>query len=167
MQRLYARDRATREGQSNEEFRAELAKIEDPMEAIRSELRAEEYDAFLFATGQRNRVQVGDVLADSPALAAGVRSGDVLYALGGERVFARDDIARIAAGGNAGESVTLTVVRDGELVDTVVPRGPLGVTAIPRVADPAAGPAVIEDAGPPWGGPGTRLPRGFGRGGAQ
>jgi hypothetical protein len=57
-------------------------------------------------------------------------------------------------------------VRDGELVETVVPRGPLGVTAIPRAADPAAGLAVIDERGPPWD-DGLHGRRGFGPPGPQ
>jgi hypothetical protein len=137
MERLYLRDQAAREGWlDTERYQAELAKLPTAKESIRQDLSESDYDKYLFATLQRNRVTVTNVMQGSPAQSAGVQPGDMIYSLDGQRVFENDDLLRISSEGRAGEAVSLEVIRDGEKVALYVPRGPLGVNSMPQVADP-------------------------------
>lgn len=94
------------------------------------------FDRFLYATGQPNRVIVRSTLQGSPAEAAGIRSGDTLYAVDDTRVYANADLLRIAAAGEVGEQIPVTVLRDGERLNLYIPRGPLGLTSRRGFSDP-------------------------------
>ncbi|KAA6184012.1 DegQ family serine endoprotease [Thiohalocapsa marina] len=59
-------------------------------------------------------VLVADVLPDSPAEAAGVRSGDVIVRAAGEPMVGHRDLTRLIAGIDAGTEVELEVVRGGK-----------------------------------------------------
>lgn len=138
MERLYLRDQAAREGWlDTERYRDELTKLANVNESIRSELSEGDYDNYLYATRQRNRVTITNVLQGSPAQSAGIQAGDVVYSMDGQRVFENNDLLTISSQGSAGEAVSLEVFRDGQIVELYVPRGPLGVNSMPRVADPA------------------------------
>ncbi len=138
MERLYLRDRAAREGWlDTERYQEDLAKLPNVNENIRSDLSESDYDQYLYATRQRNRVMVTNVLQGSPAQSAGMHPGDIVYSMDGQRVFENDDLLAISSQGSAGEAVSLEVFRNGEIVELYVPRGPLGVNSMPRVADPA------------------------------
>ena len=57
---------------------------------------------------------VGKVTPGSPAERAGLHSGDVITALGGQPVQRSGDVQRLLAGLSPGHDVSLTYVRDGE-----------------------------------------------------
>jgi serine protease Do len=57
---------------------------------------------------------IGDVRPDSPADAAGLKSGDVVVAFEGDQVSDPRDLAWMTAQRDPGETVDLTVYRDGE-----------------------------------------------------
>ena len=57
---------------------------------------------------------VGKVKPGSPAEQAGLRSGDVITALGGQPVQRAGDVQRLLAGMPSGRDMSLTYVRDGE-----------------------------------------------------
>ena len=148
MERLYLRDQAAREGWlDTERYQEELAKLPNVNESIRADLSDTDYDKYLYATRQRNRVMVTSVLQGSPAQSAGVQPGDVVYSMDGQRVFENDDILKISSQGNAGEAVSVEVLRDGEIVQLYVPRGPLGVNSMPQVADPVTNATQFGRAG--------------------
>ena len=54
---------------------------------------------------------VGEVGADTPAENAGMRVGDVIYSVAGERVKSGRDLANVMQGYTAGDTVTFTVYR--------------------------------------------------------
>lgn len=137
MQRLYLRDQASREGWlGTTRYQDELAKLPDANESIRTELSDGDYDKYLYATRQRNRVMVTNVLQGSPAQSAGVQPGDIVYSMDGQRVFETHDLLTISSQGSAGEAVSVEVLRNGDMVELYVPRGPLGVNSMPQVVDP-------------------------------
>ena len=137
MERLYLRDQAAREGWlDTERYQEELAKLPNVSENVRADLSDADYDNYLYATRQRNRVMITNVLQGSPSQLAGVQPGDMVYSMDGQRVFENDDLLAISSQGNAGEAVSVEVLRDGEIVELYVPRGPLGVNSMPQVADP-------------------------------
>jgi len=57
---------------------------------------------------------VGKVTSGSPAERAGLRSGDVITALGDQPVQRARDVQRILSGLPAGRDISLTYVRDGQ-----------------------------------------------------
>ena len=74
---------------------------------------------------------VADVLADSPALHAGLKQGDVITAFAGKSIKTPRDLALAVADTAAGKSVSLTVWRDGreKTIDVTI-----GTQAKERVA---------------------------------
>lgn len=66
---------------------------------------------------------VADVTEDSPALAAGVKQGDTILKLDGKDVSDSRDLSRKVAGIKPGDSVPLTVIRDGKTMDLEVKIG--------------------------------------------
>lgn len=93
----------------------------------REELGDDGYDAMLYASGDRNRVILAELLERSPAAAAGIEPGDELISYDGERVFRAAELKRLTTVGDAGALVELRVRRAGEIVRLFVERGPLGV----------------------------------------
>ena len=72
--------------------------------------------ALLFmAGGGKATSTVDEVVADTPAAAMGLQSGDTILAIGGKQVAA-DEIARVISSSN-GRRLTVTVERDGRRVD--------------------------------------------------
>jgi S1-C subfamily serine protease len=73
--------------------------------------------------GRKRGVQVAQVVANSPASAAGLRDGDILVAIDGRPVATSTDIQALMVEGSIGRRVEVTVWRNGALVDVIaVPR---------------------------------------------
>ncbi len=67
--------------------------------------------------------RVETVTAGSPAALAGLRTGDIIVALGEAAIAGVDDLQRVLAGGRIGEVVQMTVLRGNQrLLLTVTPR---------------------------------------------
>lgn len=129
MAQLYLRDQAEREGwmRTPRYFEA-LQQIRSDLESIRDEMDDDAYARYLYALGRPNQVTVQRVLSGSAAEIAGLRPGDVLIGYEGERVFAASDVRRATRAGDAGDTVTLEVLRDGQRIQAYLPRGPLGIS---------------------------------------
>ena len=71
-------------------------------------------------------VLVADVLADSPAQAAGVRSGDVILRAAGQEMEEYRDLTKLIASIDAGTKIELEVVRGGKVrvIDVTIGRMP-------------------------------------------
>jgi hypothetical protein len=129
LEQLSLRDQAIREGWiGTAEYREELARINADARPLRDEIGAEAYDRYLFATGEDNRVEVTAVIPGSAAEIAGLQPGDLIEAYADERLFRFSELRSKTTEGEYGESVSLRVRRGGDVVETWVPRGPLGVT---------------------------------------
>ena len=129
MEELYLRDQAAREGWLR---RPRLfQELRDIRTGLRQEIGEDAYDLMLYATGRNNRVVLSDVLATSPALAVGLRAGDVIMRYGGQRVFSASDLRRATRDDDAGATVAVDVLRDGEELRMYLPRGPVGVRLQP------------------------------------
>jgi hypothetical protein len=113
MEVLYLRDQATREGWSRR-FRM-MNELADLRGQLREQVGDEDYDLILWATGQENRVIITDVLLTSPARAADLRSGDVIVRYGGEKIFSVSDVQSATRSGEAGDPVTVEVLRGDQL----------------------------------------------------
>ncbi len=125
LDRLEVNNRALREGWLLEpRLREEHLALDT---VFREEVGEEGYDAFLYATGQPNRVRVKEVIARSPASHAGMQPGDVIVSYDGERTFGTRDLQLATAQGRRGDLVRIEVVRDGRPLTLRVERGPLGI----------------------------------------
>jgi hypothetical protein len=134
MQQLELADRATREGWfGTPRFVQEHA---GQLTALREELGDEVYDLVLYASGENNRVIVGDVLQSSPARRAGLEPGDVVLGYDGRRIFNGAELRGATAEGERGEVVAVEILRDGRPRQIIVPRGPLGVRVQPERQPP-------------------------------
>jgi S1-C subfamily serine protease len=87
-----------------------------------------DYERYLQADGRPTAIPVRDVLASSPAERSGLQPGDEIVAYGGKRVFDMGELNALTLEGVPGESVVVDVRRNGQSLQLVMPRGPLGVT---------------------------------------
>lgn len=94
---------------------------------LRAELGESDYERYLEASGRPTSVGVQGLLASSPAERAGLRSGDQIVSYAGQRVFDLRELNALTLEGNAGESVVVEVRRDGQTLQLVMPRGPIGI----------------------------------------
>lgn len=137
LQRLELRDKATRDGWINsDEFRQSFRELNGG-KRLREALGDDDYDRLLLAEGRDNRIRIDSVIANSAANIAGIQDGDVIYRYADDRIFTFRDLRSATAAGEKNEPVTVQVLRDGTLVDLVMPRGPLGVTISPVTDDGA------------------------------
>jgi hypothetical protein len=97
-------------------------------DTLREELGDADYERYLAANGRSTRISVSSVIESSPAQTAGLRPGDEIVNYDGQRVFSMTDLNRQAMGGEPGETVVVDVMREGNLVQVAMPRGPLGIT---------------------------------------
>lgn len=137
LDKLYLADEARRDGwAATRRYRRERRALQD---AIRGELDEEGWDQWLYATGQNNRVVVGDVLDASPGERAGLLPGDQIVRYAGERVHTVRDVRSVTAQGVAGERVGVDVLRGGQLRTIGIERGPIGVILKEQRGQPGAG----------------------------
>jgi hypothetical protein len=122
MQALQAQYDARRGGTQVE------GRVVNPESTLRSEIGDPEYEQYRRALGLPTSVGVRNVLASSPAESAGLRAGDEIVSYAGTRVFDMGDLNRLTFEGNAGQPVLVDVLRDGQRMQIVLPRGPVGIT---------------------------------------
>ncbi len=128
MQRLELRDRASREGWLNSDrFSEQLSELEGDVGALREEIGDDSYDRFLYLTGQPNRVMVASVIDESPAQLAGIEAGDTVLDYADSRVFSFSDLRNATRSGERGENILVRVQRNGQIMELILPRGPLGI----------------------------------------
>ena len=128
MAQLYLHDQAEREGWlRSRRFVDEQRALRQRLEELQQGMDEDTYARYLYATGRPNQVGVRRVLASSAADSAGIRDGDVLLRYDGQRVYQASDLRRATRSGDMGEMVAVDILRDGQRIQTYVPRGPLGV----------------------------------------
>jgi len=69
-------------------------------------------------TGVKSGVYIESVFEDGPAATAGLRSGDVITMIGVSTITNRDDISALSKSYQAGDTVTVTFVREGRVYTT-------------------------------------------------
>lgn len=124
MQALQARFEAERSGEPVD-WMANRTLVSD---TLREELGDAEYEQFLEATNRPTKISVSSVIESSPAQTAGLQPGDEIIRYGGERVFSMTDLTRQTMVGEPGQTVVVDIMRDGNLMQVVMPRGPVGIT---------------------------------------
>jgi hypothetical protein len=97
-------------------------------DSLRAELGDTDYERYLEASGRSTKVSVSSVIESSPAQSAGLQPGDEIVRYAGERVFSMSDLTRQTMVGVPGETVVVDIMRDGNLMQVVLPRGPVGIT---------------------------------------
>ena len=126
--KLYLRDQAVREGWSGgKRYREERQKLEAKTDNIKQELGEDAYDAYLFASGQSNRVAVQSVLSGSAAGNAGMLAGDQVIRYDGQRIYNWRDLRTATNQGDLTETIPVQVLRDNKQMEFYVQRGPLGI----------------------------------------
>ncbi len=126
LRKLYLRDQARRQGAESEEIASQRQQINAEEEALIEEI-GDAYGNYLYLTGQTNRVSVQSVIGNSAADISGIRDGDVIYSYAGDRIYNSFDLSSATGQGELGETITVQVQRDEQLVDVYLPRGPMGV----------------------------------------
>lgn len=128
LERLYVRDQATREGWlGRPRFRLRMQELDRRYEALREDLGDDVWDWVLYASGRDNRVVVSRVMQGSVSQDAGIEKGDVFLRYDDRRVFDVPGLQQATTTGQAGETVAVDVLREGEEYRFYVPRGPLGL----------------------------------------
>jgi membrane-associated protease RseP (regulator of RpoE activity) len=128
LQTLELRDRAVREGfLGTSRYTRELNALLERDVSLRDEIGDTAYDRYLYASGQANRVNVASVMQGSPADQAGIQSGDLILNYGDRQMFNWNELQDATTRGERGEYVNVAVLRNGQLYNFWVPRGPLGV----------------------------------------
>jgi C-terminal processing protease CtpA/Prc len=100
----------------------------DLQATLRERLGDAEYEKYLTAQGGQASITVREVIGSSPANQAGLRPGDRILSYDGERVFGMNDLKSMAFSGDPGEDVIVDIERNGQRMQLVLPRGPLGIT---------------------------------------
>lgn len=128
LQKLELRDRAIREGYlGTSRYRSELNTLQERDFSLRDEIGDDAYDRYLFTTGQNNRVNIASVMQGSAADQAGLKSSDVILNYADTQLFSWNELQGATTRGVRGEYVNVTVMRDGQIINLWLPRGPLGV----------------------------------------
>lgn len=127
MERLYLRDQSAREGWDRSRRREEMRQLDDKEESLRDQIGDSAYDAYLYASGQPNRVAVTSVLASAQAGQVGIEAGDHILRYDNQRVYNWRDLRRATTGGDISDMVEVEVDRDGETLQFYLARGPLGI----------------------------------------
>ncbi len=124
MQALQAEYDAYRNGEARNPWDV----VQGLQDGLRERLGDAEYEKYLLAQGGRAAITVGDVISSSPANRAGLRPGDQILGYDGQRVFSMDELRSMAFAGDPGEDVIVDIERNGQRMQLVLPRGPMGIT---------------------------------------
>lgn len=100
----------------------------DYQAGLRERLGDADYEKYLTAQGGQASVTVREVIGESPANRAGLRPGDRILSYDGKRIFTMNELRSTAFSGEAGEDVIVDIERNGQRMQLVLPRGPLGIT---------------------------------------
>ena len=95
---------------------------------LREKLGDSEYERYLQAQGSATAITVRNVIDSSPANRAGLLPGDEIVSYDGNRVFGMYELRSMSFSGSPGEDVVVEVMRDGQSMQIILPRGPLGIT---------------------------------------
>jgi hypothetical protein len=127
MDRLFIRDQSIREEWDRTQFREAMAGLSEKADDLKNQMSENEYEAYLFASGQPNRVSIASVLASAPAGEAGIQAGDHIVRYGSQRIYNGRSLRDATTEGTVGETILIEVERDGDTLHLYSVRGPLGI----------------------------------------
>ena len=127
IERLYLRDQSIRESWDRQKYRDARLTLANKEDDLKNQLSESEYNAYLYASGQANRVAVTSVLASAQAGIAGIMPGDHVIRYDNQPIYNGFDLREATSGGNIDDTVALEVERNGEIIQFYLPRGPLGI----------------------------------------
>lgn len=127
LERLYLRDQSIREDWDRNRYREALQALTGKEDELKNQLSESEYDSYLYASGQTNRVAVTSVLESAPAATAGIEPGDHIIRYDNQRIYNWRDLRDATASGTIGNTVSVEVDRDGKIIELYLARGPLGI----------------------------------------
>mgnify|MGYP001816386843 CR=1 FL=1 len=127
LERLYLRDQSIREDWDRNRYREALQALTDKEDELKKQLSESEYDSYLYASGQTNRVAVTSVLESAPAATAGIEPGDQIIRYDNQRIYNWRDLRDATSTGEIGETIAVEVDRDGKIIELYLARGPLGI----------------------------------------
>lgn len=135
--RLELRDQALREGWlGTDRYRDELRKLNENRVSLRDEIGADNYDRYLYGTGESNRVRVDSVIAGSAGDQNGLLPGDIIEYYGDQPIFDFRDLRDATSAGSRAELVPVQVRRGNQIVEVWLPRGPIGIRMDAARIDP-------------------------------
>ena len=139
LDRLELQDQALREKwyQSDRYFE-ELTAVNASRVDLRAEIGEQAYDEYLYLIGEPNRVKVTSVLQGSAAEQSGLLPGDVIEGYDAGRIYGYSALRDATAEGNKGERVSVLIRRGDSLIETFIPRGPMGVKLEAHSAAPGS-----------------------------
>lgn len=109
------------------EYSKELRELNSNKISLRSEMGDDTYDQYLFVSGQNNRVKVSSVMSGSPAESSGFQDDDVILYYDNKKILSWPDIRAATIEGEIGSYTNVDILRDGQQMSLMVPRGTLGV----------------------------------------
>lgn len=124
---MQARYEAARSGDSPPLGNTEFDELFDADSMLRSALGDADFERYLAAMGRPTEVTVMSVLSSSAAQQAGMLAGDRIIGYDGHRVFDARELVELPLDGEPGAPVIVDIVRDGQAMQLVLPRGPLGI----------------------------------------
>ena len=124
MQSLQTRYEAERSGDPVEYWRNRNASNV----TLREELGDADFERYLIANNRSTNITVSSVIESSPAQSAGLQPGDEIVRYDGERVFNMTDLTQRTMDGAAGQNVIVDIMRNGQPMQIVMPRGPVGIS---------------------------------------
>ena len=127
LDRMYLRDQSIREGWDRQKYQEERQKLSDTADTFLSQLDDTSYDAYLYASGQPNRVRVTNVLDSSQAGSAGIQAGDHIISYDNKRIYSGFDLRSATTGGDINQQVAVEIERNGKVMELYLNRGPLGI----------------------------------------
>lgn len=117
-------------------YAAELRELNQNSISLRTELGDDVYDHYLYESGKNNRVSVNSVMAGSPAETHGIQPGDVIQYYNDKKIIEVSDLQKAALAGDAGGYSNIEILRDGNLMNLMLPQGTIGVQLQPTRIDP-------------------------------
>ena len=124
MQSLQTRYEAERSGDPVEYWRNRNASNV----TLREEFGDADFERYLIANNRSTNITVSSVIESSPAQSAGLQPGDEIVRYDGERVFNMTDLTQRTMDGAAGQNVIVDIMRNGQPMQIVMPRGPVGIS---------------------------------------
>ena len=138
LDRLNLQHRANQEGWINSErYIEEQTRLNERATSFRDEFDEADYDRYLYATGQANRVKINSIMEGSTAQQVGLNAGDMIMRYNGKRIFNWSELRTAIFNDTTEPLVPVVIDRNGKAIEIFVPQGPLGVRLDMATVEPS------------------------------